>query len=698
MSAIRRPLAMGVVRRLLAMVVVLLGVLTLAPASAGAAELPGLLREFGSFTRQTGLAVDETAGYMYVADSSGSEAVAVFGPEANGPSAVPLALLTGTGSETFRFEGEPVGVAVDNDPASPSYHDVYVTDVKHNVVDKFKLKGPGEYEYVCQIAGWFGEGVEACLPAGGSPAQPLVEPIGVTVDSNGNVFISSYGPEQGFIPEFDATGKGVMDLKSSEHSGLEGHPAGLAVDSIKDLFVQNYELSRQVVKFTLASLGPGTPITVPATGIAIDPASNDLYVDNGTYAKVFDSSGTLIESFASNPFDLSGTSRGIAVRGSTHEIFGDDGSAGDVKVLGLIKVPDVTQCKATAMTATSAVLNGEVDPLETAGAQYRFEYGSSPSYGLETPFTGIAGNGLMPVSAEVSGLEPGTTYHCRLDGTDTAGLGRGPVINHGADEAFTTLPLSPAVSGGEATEVTTDSVVFHGSVNPGNSSTTYHFEYGKTVAYGTELPEIGIGAGLATIEVEQASDASLEPSTTYHYALVATNVAGRVVGEDHTFTTLKGPAVQPAPVVTASGVSAISSTSVTLEGIVDPKLLRTSCRFKLGTTASYGTEVFASLGPGASVSVVSASFSGLAPGTVYHFRLVAASPGGVAEGPDMTFQTLGLPVALLPPAAPLLIPTPVFPVVKSPSSSKHKPKKHRKAKRKAKKRAKPGRGAGRKKG
>lgn len=684
---------MSTTRRYLAVAaLLLLGLPMLTPASAGAAELPGLLREFGAFTFPSGLAIDDSSGNVYVADGKGPEAVDVFGPEASGPSAVPLAVLTGAGSESFDFAGEPVGVAVDNDPSSASYRDVYVTDVRHNLVDKFKLTSPSEYEYVCQIRGWSGVGEETCSPSGGSPAQPFVEPVGVTVDANGNVFVSSYGPEHGFIAEFDDVGRGVMQLNSSEHSLLEGHPDGLVVDSSGDLFVQNYGSGRAVVKLSFSAPGivaSETEIVAPATAIARDSTTDKLYIDYfGQYALVFDLSGTQLESFASNPFGSSESSFGIVVRGGTHEVFGSNESLNVVRVLGLVKVPDVTQCKVTAVTATGAVLNGEVDPLETEGAQYRFEYGPSTSYGLETPLTGIAGNGLMPVSAEVGGLEPGATYHCRLDATDTAGLNAGSLINHGVDETLTTLPLPPVVSGGEATDVTTDSVVFHGSVNPGNSGTTYHFAYGKTVAYGTELPEIGIGAGLATIEVEQASDASLEPNTIYHYALVATNAAGRVVGEDRTFKTLKAPAAPQAPLVAASGATAISPTSVTLEGIVDPKLLRTSYRFKLGTTASYGTEVFASLGPGASVSVVSASFSGLAPATIYHFMLVAANPGGVAEGPDMTFQTPGLPVALVPPTAPLLVPTPVFPAVKNPVPKHHKPKKHRRAKRKAKKRGK----------
>ena len=532
--------------------------LLLVATPAGAAELPGLLREFGSFTHPTGVAIDQASGDVFVADSEGPEVVDVFSPGASGPSAVPLAVLGGTGSESFDFAGEPVGVAVDNSTQAgdPSKGDVYVTDVRHNLVDKFRLKGLNEYEYVCQIKGWYGTGEEACNPSGGTLTQPFAEPVGVTVDSSGNVYISSYGgSEHGFVAEFDSAGKGIMQLNSSEHSGLEGHPDGLAVDTAGDLFVQNFEAAgghaEKVVRFTFSTPGvvtSETEIFEPASAIAIDPTNDHLYVDNnGAYALVFDSSGVLVESFASSPFGPNGSSKGLAVRGGTHEVYASEISRKDIEVLGLIKVPDVTPCEATELTPTSAKLTGKVNPLETAGAQYRFEYGLSSKYGSESSLTGIAGEGLMPVASEaIVGLAPGTPYHCRLDATDTAGLTAGSLFNRGPDAEFTTPPLPPEVPGTElSADVTAGGVLFKGSVNSGNGSTAYHFEYGRTTGYGTDLPDITVGpAGLEPIPVEQASDAPLEPGTLYHYALVAKNSSGEVSSADRTFTT---PPAAPQP-------------------------------------------------------------------------------------------------------------------------------------------------------
>jgi hypothetical protein len=659
--------------------------LSLNLTTASAKELPGVLHEFGSLEKPTGIAINEATGEVFVGDSEGAQAVYVFGPEGEGP----LAELKGSPEAAFSFGGIPVGVAVDNDPSSASYQDVYVTDVFNNHVDKFKRVGPHEYVYECEIDGWNGSATSACTSGASSPEQPFVFPLGVTVDSSGNVYISSYGPENGSVDEFDETGKGVMQLASAGRASLEGHPQDLAVDSTGDLFVRNFS-SPQVVKFTFSS--PGTvasevEIGSGTTALAIDPTTDELYLDRGGEAAVLNPSGERLRLIQLDP---TGESHGVAVSGSTHEIYVASSGSHNVRILGLVKVPDVSSCNATHTTSSGATLQGEVDPLETSGAAYHFEYGQSLSYELATEAAEIVGDGFMPVATPVVGLEAGTLYHCRLDATDAIGVAAG-VLNQGADGTFETMPNRPTVLGTTASSISTDNAVFRGSVNPGRGTTSYHFEYGKTISYGNVLPNVGIGGKHegTEISVEQASGPILEPGTEYHLALVAENLSGATVGEDIVFKTLPALLAPEAPVVTGIAANLTSPTSVKLEGLLDSKLQRTSVRFKLGSSPAYGTEVFVGVGPGAGPETVAVGFQGLAPGVAYHFKIVAAGPGGTFEGPDMTFTTPGLPVALVPQATPLLIPTPVFPAIKNPPLPKHKPKKkHKKSrhKRTAKKR------------
>jgi hypothetical protein len=78
--------------------------------------------------------------------------------------------------------------------------------------------------------------------------------------------------------------------------------------------------------------------------------------------------------------------------------------------------PNIAGQQATEVTATSATLHARIDPVgyET---KYRFEYGTTPSYGSTIPVPEKilpAGSGFVPVSEQVSNLEQGVTYHFRV--------------------------------------------------------------------------------------------------------------------------------------------------------------------------------------------------------------------------------------------------------------------------------------------
>jgi hypothetical protein len=86
--------------------------------------------------------------------------------------------------------------------------------------------------------------------------------------------------------------------------------------------------------------------------------------------------------------------------------------------------------------------------------------------------------------------------------------------------------------------------VFAAELNPRGEETDFRFEYGPTTAYGQSVPEPGEPnevpeSGEENTEVEEVAD-GLEPETTYHFRIVASNSLGTVVGRDQTLTT--GPA------------------------------------------------------------------------------------------------------------------------------------------------------------
>jgi hypothetical protein len=96
-----------------------------------------------------------------------------------------------------------------------------------------------------------------------------------------------------------------------------------------------------------------------------------------------------------------------------------------------------------------------------------------------------------------------------------------------------------------------------------------------------------------------------------------------------------------APQVTTGAASALGQTTATVQGTVNPRGQATTYRFDYGKTTAYGLMTTArSAGMGSVSQTVSAALTSLAPGTTYHYRIVAASSGGVATGKDKQFKTL----------------------------------------------------------
>ncbi len=95
--------------------------------------------------------------------------------------------------------------------------------------------------------------------------------------------------------------------------------------------------------------------------------------------------------------------------------------------------------------------------------------------------------------------------------------------------------------------------------------------------------------------------------------------------------------VNPYEATTATATN-IGETSATLNGTLAGGSGK--AYFQYGTTATYGTSTSVQgVGASGSPSPLAAAIGGLAPGTTYHFRLVAENSAGVVYGNDQTFTT-----------------------------------------------------------
>jgi hypothetical protein len=178
----------------------------------------------------------------------------------------------------------------------------------------------------------------------------------------------------------------------------------------------------------------------------------------------------------------------------------------------------------------SATLNGSVDPHGLTTSVH-FQYGTTASYGLTTAPQTKSGNTYQGVSANIGSLTASTTYHFRIVATNSSGT------RYGSDRTFTTLSATgpPVVITDAATNVASSSATLNGSVDPHGLSTSVHFQYGTTTAYGhTTANQSKTGN---TYQNVAASVGGLTTYTTYHFRVVATNSSGTRYGSDRTFRT-----------------------------------------------------------------------------------------------------------------------------------------------------------------
>jgi Ca2+-binding RTX toxin-like protein len=243
-----------------------------------------------------------------------------------------------------------------------------------------------------------------------------------------------------------------------------------------------------------------------------------------------------------------------------------------------VEPPTVATEPATSVKGTTATFAAKIDP-EGLATNYRFEYGTTTSYGSAVPLVyKSAGSGAtaVAVTEAVTNLAPNTTYHYRVFATNEAGQ------SVGEDQTFTTLKI-PTVSTLGASSVKSTTATLSGTVNPEGTATTYQFAYGTTTAYGSKMPATpkSVGPGTSAVLVSQALS-GLQPNTTYHYRIEATSENGTAVSKDATFETEAAP-------VSGSQLNAMK-VSQPFDGTTSSSANFTANFSALGWTAGKGAE------------------------------------------------------------------------------------------------------------
>ena len=591
----------------------------------------------GGFGFPLGVAINQSTEEVYVSDYN---AGVVYAFEASGAEDPTHPKLTEAppGHGSYQFTN-PYGVAID-ESTKPTHGDIYVASAGSGEVTQFNASGVRTSQAPITAANVPAAGT---TQSGGLPSvvnNGVFVPTGVAVTSVGDLYVADQS--NNVVDLFESNGTFISQLAAGDIAG----PNLIAVDSSGNLYVAQNGSGLLEFSATGTCLNSCTPIDPAASlGVAINAAGH-IFADEGGQVSEYEPNASLIDSFGQPtqepPFVGLSSSFDLAVNDTTGDLYASNLGSGNVSVFGpLVTLPNVTTGPPTSPGQTSATMTGHVD-LGGGGevTACRFEYGTDTSYSSGSiPCAPAAPYGTATdVTAQLSGLISETTYHYRLYAKNA----EGEVV--GEDETFT--PHSVAgLESKPATDITTKSAQINGSFVGNGEDTHYYFEWGTEPSYGHKTPLEDAGSPAGPTPTPLSFDLSgLNSLITYHYRVVAENSAGTTFGPDQEFTTLQAVAG-----ITTEPPTEVTSITATLNGSFVGNGEDTHYYFEWGTDTSYGNttpEVDAHSPSGPSPTAVSSEVVGLAPFTVYHYRVVASNGGGTNFGGDEEFTSLPGPPTL----------------------------------------------------
>lgn len=524
-----------------------------------------------------GIATDFETGRLYVADQ-GNNRIDAFEPNGaflfafgwgvdSGASKLEVCTAASTcqagiaGSGAGQFD-HPTSVAVDNNAASASHHDLYVgIDNFHlqkfepngTFLKSFGAQGKGE----CQISNESGQ----------------IEADQIGVGPSGDVYLADVYrigtlASEGFVnrvERFDPAGNCLGEVTLFQAVSVIG---GFAVDSSGNVYVFvtgkgaifKYDGSGALVKqFEL----------LETSGLAIDGSDHLFARQRGdrvatpgldSFFTEYDPSGAIVRRFGYAEGALYGSPR-IAIYPSTggdlfvsEETFRESKPIPDeVRYLsfpppGPVIFPEA--CKLKENGNTKATLLAEVNP-EGKATTAHFEYLTEADYQANgNSFSGANPASLTPESESIgsdftlhaalgeASVEPETEYRCRVVATNADA----PAGVKGQEGSLTSLPPLE-IGATTVSDVGPEEATLNAQVNPLGIETTGYFEYVEDSVYRQDAEELGPGHGFdhATkvpnppaeeaidfgagkgFKVGSATVKGLKPGTAYRYRIVATN-------------------------------------------------------------------------------------------------------------------------------------------------------------------------------
>jgi hypothetical protein len=234
---------------------------------------------------------------------------------------------------------------------------------------------------------------------------------------------------------------------------------------------------------------------------------------------------------------------------------------------------------------------------------------------------------LVPVAVN-------TAAGSALNGRSVTGIHAGALVSP-------SVPPPPPVCHMRAVaDLTLNSARVNSAVNANGCDTTVSFEYGTDGSIYPKSNSIAASGLNGTTDVElSAVITGLTNGATYYYRLLAANQVGITYSPTQSFITRTEPAM-----VTA-GVTALSTTSERISGLVNAHGSDTDLVFDYGIDAAnltHSIQAMPALASGYGDTPVSAPLSNIQQGMTYYYRVRGSCVAGSGESAAASF-----PVALL---------------------------------------------------
>jgi len=408
----------------------------------------------GQLANPQALAVDERTGDVYVADA-GNNRIDKFDAQGNFILAFGKGVDQTTGGDICTAASgdtcqagtaghgagqltSPAFVAVDNS-AGLSAGDVYVGDTGQIETGAAVSKFNGSGNYISSING---------IHLGTRPGSIA----GVAVDPSGNLWLSLNETEV-FLLEFGQSGEFLREWRPYILPN-----SGIAAVDASHVFFANERYSTSGVYQGEITEG------IAPTGFALDPVTDDLYVDNGgTVIEHYDSSCAPVSlppsgqptGVGCQPIDSFGTGgsalTNLALNASTTTLYAVDGAAGQIVIfLPPPAGPSVIASEFVSRAGSAdATVNATITP-RGLDASCRVQYIDDAAF-QTAGYTGVTavacdpsdlGSGFadQAASASLTGLTPGVKYHYRFLIANSAGTAAGASRTFTAEIPVAGLP------------------------------------------------------------------------------------------------------------------------------------------------------------------------------------------------------------------------------------------------------------------